>query len=180
MKHARLRMFALVISIMMLLSMLAGCAGESNSAGGIADTREITDMLGNKVTIPTNIERVAVLTSPQVQIMYVVGAQDKLCAMTASQYRYKLFEKFYPRQAEIPAPRKQAADMNVEELLEADPQFCIGSEMDMDLVKQTTEITTINIATDDDPAKVFETRKQEVAMFGEIFNAQDRAQKYAD
>jgi len=52
-------------------------------------TRAFVDMTGNTVNIPTvdKIERVAVLTSPQVQIMYILGMQDKLCAMTASQYR---------------------------------------------------------------------------------------------
>ena len=145
------------------------------------ETRAFVDMSGKTVNIPTpdKIERVAVLTSPQVQIMYIVGAQDKLCAMTASQYRYKLFEKFYPRQAEIPAPRAQAADINVEALLNANPQFCIGSEADMDLVDKTTDIPTVRVATNDNPAEVFETRKAEVRMFGEIFGAQDRAEKYA-
>ncbi len=148
----------------------------------LAGQREFIDMVGNKVIIPTpdSIERVAVLTSPQVQIMYIIGQQDKLVAMTQSQYRFKLFEKFYPAQANIAAPRRQAADMNVEALLAANPQFCIGSSMDMDLVDKATRIPTVRIDTSADPALVFETRKAEVTMFGEIFGAQDRAKKYCD
>ncbi len=147
-----------------------------------ARQREFVDMVGNKVIIPTpdSIERVGVLTSPQVQIMYIIGHQDKLVAMTQSQYRFKLFEKFYPAQANIAAPRRQAADMNVEALLAANPQFCIGSSMDMDLVDKATRIPTVRIDTQGDPAKVFETRKAEVTMFGEIFGAQDRAKAYCD
>lgn len=144
--------------------------------------RKFADMLGRTVMVPhaSDIKRVAVLTSPQVQIMYIVGAQDKLCAMTASQYRFKLFEKFYPRQAKIPAPRSHAASMNVEQLLAAHPQFCIGSSTDMDLVQKTTHIPTVRIDTGDPPSKVFETRKAEVKMFGKIFGAEARAQKYTD
>ena len=174
----------------MIAIVLFGCGSntpappaQSETPSNQAATRELTDMNGNKVEIPTpeNIERVAVLTSPQVQIMYIIGMQDKLCAMTASQYRYTLFEKFYPRQADIPAPRRQAADINIEELIASDPQFCIGSETDMDLVRQTTPFPTIDITSaSGDPSLVFETRKEEIAMYGEIFGAQDRARKYAD
>ena len=152
------------------------------TAQAVAAQRVFVDMLGNSVTIPTpdKIERVGVLTSPQVQIMYIIGQQDKLVAMTQSQYRFKLFEKFYPDQANISAPRKQAADMNIEALLASKPQFCIGSSMDMDLVDKATRIPTVRIDTQDDPARVFETRKNEVTMFGEIFGAQDRAKAYCD
>ena len=68
--------------------------------------------------------------------------------------------------------------MNVEALLNANPQFAIGSETDMDLVDKTTNIPTVRVATNNNPAEVFETRKAEVKMFGEIFGAQDRAEKY--
>jgi len=69
-----------------------GCAADKTATDvkqPEPETRAFVDMTGNTVNIPTpdKIERVAVLTSPQVQIMYILGMQDKLCAMTASQYR---------------------------------------------------------------------------------------------
>ncbi|MCL6479157.1 MAG: hypothetical protein K6T65_12215 [Peptococcaceae bacterium] len=134
----------LLLTLVMVIGTIAGCSGEKvPTAGQEPGTRTIVDMTGKSVTIPAvdKIERVAVLTSPQVQIMYILGVQDKLCAMTASQHRYKLFEKFYPRQANIPAPRKQAADINVEALLNTNPQFCMGSETDMDLVDKDAKLT---------------------------------------
>src|SRR5690606_10861304 len=138
----------IILMLPIFAALIGGCATDKTSTDveqPDAETRAFVDMTGKTVNIPPadKIERVAVLTSPQVQIMYILGVQDKLCAMTASQYRYKLFEKFYPRQAEIPAPRAQAADINVEALLNANPQFAIGSETDMDLVDKTTNIPTV-------------------------------------
>lgn len=160
-----------------------GCsrpAATPSATAGQGATRTIVDMCGNVVEIPTpeNIRRVAILTSPAVQLIYVVGAQDKLCAMTASQSRFKLFEKFYPRQAQIPAPRRTAADINVEALLATNPQFCIGSEVDMDLVDKNTDLPTVRIKTTEAPEKVFENHKAEVQMFGEIFGQPARAENY--
>ena len=145
-------------------------------------TRSFTDMLGNNLLLPTpeNIERVAVLTSPQVQNMYIVGMQDKLCAMTTSQERFKLFERFFPGQADIPAPRGTAGNINVEVLLASNPQFCIGSKIDMDVVAESARLPVVNIDTDNAPEDVFLARKAEVSLYGEIFGAQDRAQIYCD
>jgi len=173
----------LILTVILALA-VQGCgqpSGQTPSAPAAkAGTRTIVDMTGRSVEIPTpeNIQRVAVLTSPLVQLMYVVGAQDKLCAMTASQSRFKLFEKFYPRQAQIPAPRRTAADINIEALLAADPQFCIGSEVDMDLVEKNTNLPTVRISTTNAPEQVFENHKATVRLFGEIFGQPARAENY--
>lgn len=181
--RSTIRVFMCLLLMVMITTLIGGCSS-NKTAPEIEqniNTRAFIDMTGKTVAIPPpdKIERVAVLTSPQVQIVYILGVQDKLCAMTASQYRYKLFEKFYPRQAEIPAPRAQAADMNVEALLNSNPQFAIGSETDMDLVDKTTKIPTVRVATNNNPADVFKTRKAEVQMFSEIFGAKERADKFS-
>jgi iron complex transport system substrate-binding protein len=141
--------------------------------------RTITDMDGNRVELPLpeNIERVAILTSPTVQLIYIMGEQDKLCAMTSSQRRFKLFEKFYPRQKTIPAPRKCQADMNIEALLATNPQFCIGTRADMDVVRKSTSLATVTVYTLA-PTRFFEYRKEELRLFGKIFGKPDRAEKY--
>jgi iron complex transport system substrate-binding protein len=136
-------------------------------------------MDGNRVELPVpeNIERVAILTSPTVQLIYIMGEQDKLCAMTASQRRFKLFEKFYPPQKMIPAPRKCMADMNIEALLATNPQFCIGTKADMNVVRKNTRLRTITVDTLS-PTHFFKCRKEELRLFGKIFGKPDRAEKY--
>ncbi len=180
--HRGLRILSLLLVLSLLVAVVAGCSSTSSNDTSKAATRTVEDLAGNTVTIPTpeNIERVAVLTSPTVQIMYIVGAQDKLCAMTASQSRFKLFEEFYPRQAEIPAPRKTAGDINMEALLNSDPQFCIGSEIDMNVIEKNSTIPTVKVATTEDPQRVFEVRKEEVRLFGKIFGKEDRAEVYCE
>ena len=169
-----------IMVLTMCLVLFASCAGQQEQAAG--GERVMTDQLGNEVTLPAvdEIERVAVLTSPQVQIIYIVGAQENLCAMTNSQKRYSLFEKIYPEQANVPAVRSTAGNINIEELLASDPQFCIGSETDMEVVRAATSIPTVSIDTHEDPDKVFEARKAEVNLFGQLFGAEERAQRYCD
>jgi len=177
MKNKALKLISLLLALAVLLGMVISC--ESAPQEPPAATRTITDMDGNSVElpIPEDIERVAVLTSPTVQLIYIVSEQDKLCAMTASQSKFKLFEKFYPRQAEIPAPRKCQADINIEALLATNPQFCIGSKGDMDVVNKNTNLTTVTVGTLS-PTLFFECLKEEVRLFGEIFGKEERAEKY--
>ena len=173
-----------ILRLIPLLIVLAALIGAVPAYGGMekksqVSARTIVDMAGRRVELPMpgNIERVAILASPTVQLIYIVGEQDKLCAMTASQSRFKLFEKFYPRQAKIPAPRKSEADINIEALLATNPQFCIGSKADMDVVDKSTNLPTAVVNTLAH-TQFFECRKEEVRLFGKIFGKEERANRY--
>ena len=183
---------ALMVLAAVLMSMLPGCGTTSSTPAAITTptatappatpkptTRTITDMVGRSVTIPTpeNIQKVAVLTSPQIIEMYVIGEQAKLCAVTNAVKQWAFLGKIDPRIRDLPAVRAQAAQINIEALLQANPQFCMGSEMDMQVVEKSTSIPTLQILTSG-KSNYLEAQKNEVKFFGSVFGKEDRANKY--
>ncbi len=149
------------------------------AAGGAPRTRTITDMMGQTVAIAEadQLQRVAVLTSPQVMVVYALGAQEKLCAVTNAVKMWPLLTQFDPRLAEVPAVRAQFAQINVEALLQANPDVCLGSSGDMEVVQKSTDLPALSVATNE-PGRYYEYQKEEVAFFGQVLGAEERAEKY--
>jgi iron complex transport system substrate-binding protein len=166
----------LAVMMLVLAGMMAGCsrtAGEPETR-----TRIITDMSGREVEIPVpeDIERVAVLTSPTVQMMYIVGEQDKLCAITTSTKRRALCQQMDSRIADMPDPRQTAAQINIESLLETNPQFCMGGRADMQVVRENTDIPTLELWTPE--VYNLEHQKEQVRFFGQVFGKEGEAEEY--
>jgi len=141
----------------------------------VEKTGTITDLTGRTVEIPLDINRVAVLTSPCVQEMYIIGEGNKLCAITTSAKKRPILQKIDPQLKNIPAPRRCCADINIEELLRTNPDICIGSVMDMAVVEKNTDLLTVRIGA---PDASFATLKREINLFGEIFGKEEEANEY--
>lgn len=76
------RTVALILAVIMVFS-LAACDGPGKvPAGNNTDTKEFTDSLGRAVTVPANIEKVAV-SGPLAQIMLFALCPDKLVGIAA-------------------------------------------------------------------------------------------------
>ena len=94
------KLLALVLALVMTLS-LAGCGSQPNTPAGdentAAETRVFTDSTGREVTVPTQIDKVAV-SGPLAQIVLFALCPDKLVGVanewdeSAQQY---LDEKYY-------------------------------------------------------------------------------------
>ena len=156
----------------------AGMCGVCVTEQGLSTTqktRTIIDLTGRTVKIPAEINRVAVLTSPCVQEMYIMGEEDKLCAITTSAKNRWLLQKMDPRIGDIPDPRHTCAQINIEELLRTDPDICIGSVMDMAVVEKNTGLITVRIGA---PDASFATLRREITLFGKIFGKEDMANQY--
>lgn len=168
----------IAIACVLLLAVLcAGCTASTNVSptASPSDTRAITDLNKRTVEIPLDISKVAVFTSPLVQDMYIIGAQDRLCAITTATQKSSLLQKMDPRIMNISAPRSTAGNINAEELVRADPDICIGSIVDMEAVEKSTKIPTLQVSTND---ASFETIKDEVSYFGKLFGNEPKAEAY--
>jgi len=166
----------LTATMLVLMGAITGCSGVTE--GSRSETRLITDMSDREVEIPVaeEIERVAVLTSPTVQMMYIVGEQDKLCAITTSTKRRPLCQKMDPSVADMPDPRRTCCQINIESLLETNPQFCMGGRGDMQVVRENTEIPTLELWTPE--VYNLEHQKEQVRFFGQVFGKEDEAEEY--
>lgn len=61
---------------------LCGCGLEASKVDA-PDNREITDLVGRKVSIPANPSRIAAMTGPSYEMVFMLGGQDRI-AMTKS------------------------------------------------------------------------------------------------
>lgn len=172
------KMIAIAIACILLLAVLfSGCTSSTNVNATVpsSGTRTVTDLNNRSVEIPQNISKVAVFTSPLVQDMYIIGAQDRLCAITVATQKSSLLQKIDPRIKNMSAPRSTAGNINNEELLRADPDVCIGSIVDMEAVEKTTDIPTLQVASND---ASFQTIKDELSYFGKLFGNEQKSEKY--
>ncbi len=111
-----------LVSLFLALAMLL-CA-----ASALAEGVSVTDMLGREVALKAPASRMVVLTASDVEIIYALGAGDRVVAVGAYCD--------YPEEV-LALPRVQSgAETNIEEILALEPDVVV-----MDIMAQTTEQT---------------------------------------
>jgi len=121
----------LFTTIGLACAVLLGAAIYQNSAAlGQGKTRTITDMMGRKVVVPEPLSRVALLGGPTGQVAYILGARSQMCAITKSLKSSELINMMDPTIKDLVAPRSTSGQVNVEELIVADPQLVIAGDLD--------------------------------------------------
>ena len=71
-----------VFMIVLVILNLFGCSS-APPAGVDTDTRQITDLAGRKVAVPVNPSRIAAMTGPSYEMVFMLGGHDRI-AMTKS------------------------------------------------------------------------------------------------
>lgn len=140
-----------------------------SAAQGADKTRVITDMLGRKIVVPEPLTRVALLGGPTGQIAYVLGARSQLCAVTKSLSSSELVKLMDPTVKDLVAPRSTSGQVNVEELIVADPQLVIAGELDGSLVEKKTRIPVAYFRSDMNQS--YEMVKEEIRFYGSVFGS---------
>ena len=178
------RLLALMLALMMTLS-LAACGNQTDPPADDADaaqTRVFTDSTGREVTVPAQIDKVAV-SGPLAQIVLFALCPDKLVGVanewdeSAQQF---LDEKYYslPLLGQLYGGK---GELNLETLLASDAQVVIdvgeakGTIVeDMDGLQEQTGIPFVHI--DAKLASMDET----YTMLGDLLGMTDEAKTLAD
>ena len=179
------KLLALVLALVMTLS-LAGCGSQPNTPAGdentAAETRVFTDSTGREVTVPTQIDKVAI-SGPLAQIVVFALCPDKLVGVanewdeSAQQY---LDEKYYnlPLLGQLYGGK---GELNLETLLASEAQVVIDVgeakgtiAEDMDALQEQTGIPFVHI--DAKLASMDET----YTMLGDLLGMADEAKTLAD
>ena len=179
---------ALLLALVMSVSLFA-CGtqpetnnGDSQNTGDEAATRVFTDSCGREVTVPVNVEKVAV-SGPLAQIVVFAMAPDKLVGIanawdeSAAQF---LDTKYY----DLPLLGQLyggSGEMNLETLLAAAPDVVIdvgepkGSIVeDMDALQEQTGIPFVHIDA------YLASMDNTYAMLGDLLAMPNEAQGLAD
>lgn len=150
---------------------------ESKNTDVRGKTRSVTDMKGRTIDIPDPLNRIALLGGPTGQIAFILGVQDKLCAVTNTLKMSPLVREMYPAIQHLPGPRTTSGSINIEELINSNPDIAIAGEVDGIVVKEKTRIPVAFLSGNMGQGQV--DIKNEVRFYASIFNTMDRAEKYA-
>jgi iron complex transport system substrate-binding protein len=166
-------LIAIIIS-----GIISGC-GENKSSGEKTDKIAIEDMTGRSVVIPQSedIERIAVLTSPQVLAAYVVGVRDKLCGVTDSAKTCDLLTMYDPHLKKVSAVCSSTGQVDLETLLQAKPDIVIGSHAEMEDLEMSAELTTLRVNNPKEQTSISQIR-DEIRFFGGVFGKEEKAEQY--
>jgi iron complex transport system substrate-binding protein len=143
---------------------------------GQGKTRTFTDMTGRKVVVPEPLSRVALLGGPTGQVAYILGARSQLCAITKSMKSSELVNMMDPTIKDLVAPRSTSGQINVEELIVADPQLVIAGDLDGSVVEKKTRIPVAYLKSDMNES--YEMLKAEIRFYGMVFHKEAQGEKY--
>ena len=98
---------------------------QSRSSASSASSRQLTDITGRRVTIPSHVTRVADPWHANNGMVLMMGAADKIVATTAQAKRQPWFRKLFPPIERVPAAFDEAGDVNIESLIGTRPDVVL-------------------------------------------------------
>lgn len=166
--------------VTMAAVVFCGCgAGSGTDADGGSDTITVTDHLGNEVTLPADIERVAVcdvFPLPSVLAVFFDSAEKikvmSTSSMTAAEN--SLLSELYPEILEADTSAVSGSDVNLEELMKADPQVVFYSAADPQLGESLTNagFNAVAISANKWGYNAVETLDNWIGLLSQIFPEQ--------
>ena len=171
----------LIISIsIMLACVLSGCSSNITEPDSTEATVTVQDHNGDTVTLPADIERIAVcdiLPLPSVLSVFFNSA-DKIVAMSPSSMSAAengLLCKLYPEILDADTAAVKGTDINTEELMKLDPQvvFYNASSVQLGDKLKTAGFNAIAVSVNKWDYNAVETLNQWLKLLSEIFPEYD-------
>ncbi|HVQ36555.1 MAG TPA: cobalamin-binding protein [Pyrinomonadaceae bacterium] len=161
-----IRQFGTLLSLFVLFTLPACKPNSPISSATPAATREIVDEAGRRVILPVKIERIVSLAPNLTEIVYAIGAGDRLVGDT--EYCD------YPAAAKSVAKVGDTIHPSVERIIALKPQIVLVSTASQ-LEAFTTQLDQQRIAVYvTNPGSIDEIFNS-IRILGEIFNASEQA-----
>ncbi len=139
-------------------------------------SRIITDMRNRSFAVPDPLERIALLGGPTGQVAFILGAQDRLCAVTNTLKMSQLVQELYPRITTLPGPRTTCGSIQIEDLITSAPDLVIAGDIDGDIVLDKTRLKVAFL--EDTMGEGMADLKREIRFYAYLFQAPERAEAY--
>jgi iron complex transport system substrate-binding protein len=152
-----------------LLALTTSCSQHRDqNSSSITETREVTDEAGRRVRLPLKIERIVSLAPNLTEIVYAVGAGDRLVGRTR-YCDYPLEAKNVPEVGDTMTP-------SIERIIALKPQIV--------LVSTASQLETFTKQLDQQKIAVYVTNPRSldevfrsITTLGDSFGTRDRAEK---
>lgn len=185
MKHLK---YCLLATVFALSVLLAGCGGTNSVSAPAesqaeAETITVTDHIGNTVTLPRDIQRIAVcniLPLPSVLTVFFDSA-EKIVAMAPGSMAAAengLLGELYPEILQADTGAIGDADVNTEELMKLDPQVVFYSASNPQIGESLTNagFNAVALSVNKWEYNAVETLNQWMELLGQIFPGNDRTE----
>lgn len=178
-----------------MMAGLAGCAGGSGSSSAAASaasssaaasasaaasgaaTQTITDLAGEVVEVPTDINKIADLWHAHNQIVLMLGAGSKLVGTTENFKKRAWANVVFPEIANVEAlvTGTGAGEVNFEEALKLEPDVVFASDPDVTANARKQGLTTVNVMFQD-----YDGLRNDVKLTAQVLGdeAQDIAKEW--
>lgn len=185
----RILKITLLTGILLMALMVAGCGKNAsdnapnptpvpdNTSNPVAEepqskTRIVTDMVGNEVEIPTEINRVVNLWPASNAAMLALGAGDKIIATTDFTKGLHWSKFVYPQIVDVPTGTE-----NAEELLQLEPDLIITPTAEVADALRNAGLPAVMMFFND-----YDSMKQAFTILGDIFGGEyvDKAAKWTE
>ena len=170
------RFICLLSAAVLVLGLLTGCAGQSAPEPNAGETITVTDHSGTAVTLPKNIERIAVcniLPLPSVLCVFFDSAQKLVAiapaSMTAAQS--SILSELYPEILSADTTAISGSDVNTEELMKLDPQVVFYNASDALLGEKLHKagFNAVAVSVNQWEYNAVETLNQWIELLSQIF-----------
>ncbi len=169
--YSSLRFRRKFLLFLLFILLFTNCRNEPSNQQDISPTREITDDLGHKVKLPEKIERSVSLAPNLTEIIFAVGAGDKLVGRTS-------YDNF-PLEAQKIQTVGDTLNPNIENIIALKPQIV--------LISTASQIETFSKQLEAQNIAVFVTNPNSLVgiytsiyQIGEIFNKNEKAREVVD
>ena len=166
----------LLITAILIVSLLVGCGVKNAQIANSEQTITVTDHSGNIITLPTNIERIAVcdiFPLPSVLSVFFDSA-EKIIAMSPSSMsaaEHGLLSELYPEILNADTSAINGSDVNTEELMKLDPQvvFYDASNIQLGETLRKAGFNAVAISANKWNYNAVETLNQWIDLLAQIF-----------
>ncbi len=159
------------IGLLLCAFLFSNCKSETRKAQTNSPTREVTDDLGRRVKIPETIERAVSLAPNLTEIIFAIGAGDKIVGVTSFCN--------YPIEAQKIQKVGDTLSPNIENIIALKPQIV--------LVSTASQIETFTKTLEQQGITVFVTNPnslediyKSIYQTGEILGRNGKAQEVVD
>ena len=170
------------LSILLILSsvlLFSSCRRGPLPLAPTGETRVVTDCMGRKVKVPVGFNRVACLYASTAHMMAMLDSGDKIVSAADGVRRDVLMQIKYPEIENVSTPYREGA-INIEELVELHPDIVLLKREVYLRDSEREKLDSVGV-----PYLVVDyfslsELKTAITVMGELFEKQDKAQKYID
>ena len=152
------------------------------TAAGEEATRTIVDHLGHEVTIPAEIERIAITSITPLPSVYCMfeGSADRLIGISPSSMaaaENSLLAEIVPGIVDVPTDFMAGGEVNIEELVAMDPDVVFYNASQEEEYEKLTAagLNAVAFSTTQWGSDSVETFEAWVTLLGEVLNEEDKA-----